>query len=63
MVIEWEPQDRIFVVTVPELHGCVTHGRTYEEAVCQGRDAIEGWVDAARAHGEELPHPREYSLA
>ena len=62
MVIEWEPQGGVFVVTVPELPGCVTHGRTYEEAVRQGRDAIESWVDVARAHGETLPCPREYAL-
>ena len=30
MVIEWEPQGRVFVVTVPELPGCRTHGVTYD---------------------------------
>ena len=33
MVIEWDDRDDIFVVTVPELPGCRTHGKTYEEAV------------------------------
>ena len=33
MVIQWEPQGGVFVVTVPELPGCRTHGATYEEAV------------------------------
>ena len=44
MVIQWEPQGRVYVVTVPELPGCVTHGNTYEEAARQGMDAIDTWV-------------------
>ena len=41
MVLEWDGRGDIFVVTVPELAGCRTHGRTYEEAVRQGyKDAV-----------------------
>ncbi len=41
MIIQWDSRDNIFVVRVPELPGCVTQGETYEEAVQQGKDAIE----------------------
>jgi predicted RNase H-like HicB family nuclease len=58
MNIQYDPVDQIYVVTVPELPGCRTHGRTYEEAVRQGRDAISSWIDDARALGEPLPEPR-----
>lgn len=58
MVIAWSDEDRIFIVTVPELPGCKTHGKTYEEAVRQGQDAIESWLDAARAWGKAIPRPR-----
>jgi predicted RNase H-like HicB family nuclease len=61
MVIEWDPRDDIYVVTVPELEGCRTHGRTYEEAVAQARDAIWSWLDASRAWGLPIPPPRTYS--
>lgn len=60
MVIQWEPTDGIYVVTVPELPGCVTHGGGYEEAVRQGLDAIATWVT-----GEDeasLPPPNIYHL-
>ena len=60
MVIQWEPLDEIYVVTVPELPGCRTHGKTYEEAVAQGQDAIDTWV-----YGENpvtLPKPQFYQL-
>ena len=63
MTVEWDPEERIFVVTVPGLTGCQTHGRTYEEAVRQGRDAIESWVDVAREDGEPIPEPRVYAAA
>ena len=58
MVIEWSDEDRVFIVSVPELPGCKTHGATYEEAVRQGQDAIESWLDAARARGQRIPEPR-----
>ncbi len=57
MVIEWSDEDHMFIVTVPELPGCKTHGATYEEAVQQGRDAVESWLDAARAWGKPIPQP------
>jgi len=63
MVIEWSDEDQVYVVTVPELPGCRTHGRTYEEAVRQGRDAIESWIDAARADGDRIPLPRTHAVA
>jgi predicted RNase H-like HicB family nuclease len=63
MVIEWDAEDSIFVVTVPELPGCHTHGRTYEETVKQGQDAIESWIEAAEANGESIPAPRVATAA
>ncbi len=62
MVIEWSDDDA-YIVTVPELPGCVTHCATYEEAVKQGQDAIESWIDAARACGRPVPEPRRFEVA
>jgi predicted RNase H-like HicB family nuclease len=61
MILEWDPEDEIFVVTVPELPGCRTHGSTREEALKQGRDAIESWIEAARAWNVSVPRPREFA--
>ena len=60
MILEWEPCDRIYIVTVPELSGCRTHGQTREEAVRQGRYAIEGWIDAMRYWGRPIPPPQYF---
>ena len=62
MIIEWEPQGGVFVVMVPELPGCRTHGRTYEEAVKHGQEVIELWIDGARDSGEPIPPPRYFDL-
>lgn len=62
MTIEWEPEGAVFVVTVPELPGCRTHGRTYEEAIAQAQDAIESWIDASREDGGAIPPPRYFDL-
>lgn len=62
MILEWEPKDRIYVVTVPELRGCRTHGETLEEAVRQGQEAIESWIDAMREWGRPVPTPRHFDL-
>ena len=61
MVIEWSDEDDAYVVTVPELPGCMTHGATYAEAVCQGEDAIATWLQTARAWGDPIPPPRVFA--
>lgn len=58
MIIQWSDEDHAYLVTVPELPGCVTHGATYEDAVKQGQDAIESWIEANRVWGRPIPAPR-----
>ena len=58
MISQWSDEDQAYMVTVPELPGCRTHGETYEEAVKQGQDAIESWIMAALADNDPIPAPR-----
>jgi len=53
MVIQWSEEDKAYIVAVPELPGCITHGSNHEEAVSQVRDAIESWIDVSK----DLVHP------
>ncbi|MBE3559557.1 MAG: type II toxin-antitoxin system HicB family antitoxin [Ktedonobacteraceae bacterium] len=62
MLIQWSNEDQVYVVTVPELPGCRTHGETYEEAVKQGQDAIESWLMVAQELGRPIPPPRTLVL-
>ncbi|BCL80046.1 HicB family protein [Ktedonobacteria bacterium brp13] len=58
MNIQWDEDDQIFVVSVPELPGCMTHGRTYEEALQNAKEAIEGWIEVAKNEGWTIPAPK-----
>jgi antitoxin HicB len=44
-----------FVVTVPALPGLVTEGDSLEEAREMAKDAIRGYLESLRKHGEEIP--------
>ena len=34
-----------FVAEVPALPGCLSQGKTYEEAISNIKEAIEGWLE------------------
>ena len=40
---------------VPTLPGCVTYGKTVEEAIEMAKDAIKGYVESLIEDGEEVP--------
>ncbi len=47
-----------YVVTVPALPGLVTEGDSLEEAREMVKDAIRGYLESLRKHGEEIPLER-----
>jgi predicted RNase H-like HicB family nuclease len=42
---------------VPDLPGCITTGKTFEETETNIREAIEGHLLTLREFGEPIPHP------
>jgi len=50
-----QDEDGVFIVTCPALPGCVSQGRTRQEACDQIRDAIELYLQSLREHGEAVP--------
>lgn len=50
-------EDGYWVAECPSLPGCVSQGRTREEAVTNIREAIEGYVLVLKEDG--LPVPQE----
>ena len=61
IIIEWSDEDDAYIVTVPELPGCRTHGATRAEAIAMGEEVIAGWIAAARAQGRPIPPPRLFA--
>lgn len=45
-----------YTVTVPALPGCITEGRTIDEALANAREAISCHVEGLAASGAEVPH-------
>jgi antitoxin HicB len=48
-------EDGVFVATCPALPRCVSQGRTRSEANENIREAIEGYLESLRKHGEPAP--------
>lgn len=44
-----------WVAECPSLPGCVSQGKTKPEAVANIREAIDGWLETAKAHGLSIP--------
>ena len=53
-----------YVISYPELKGCLSSGKTIEEAIANGEDARREWLTAALEDGYPIPEPSskdEYS--
>jgi len=44
-----------YSVAVPDLPGCFSAGDTFDEAVDNARDAIEGHLESLADHGDPIP--------
>lgn len=51
-----------YTVTVPALPGCVSYGRSLEEARDMAADAIRGYLASMRKRKETLPPPTDAVL-
>jgi len=50
-------EDGIFVAECPALPGCVSQGKTRGEAMVNIRDAVQGYLESLKKHGEPIPGP------
>ena len=55
--MQYDPQDKIYVASVPELQGCMAHGETKEEALKENEIAKELWIETAKEDGLPIPEP------
>jgi predicted RNase H-like HicB family nuclease len=63
VVMMYDPEYRGYVVDVPELVGCMSQGKTMDEALTNTKDAIKGWLHVEEKHGRaEIPETREVFL-
>ncbi|HHT9125050.1 MAG TPA: type II toxin-antitoxin system HicB family antitoxin [Candidatus Brocadiia bacterium] len=54
VVIIYDPEYDGYVVDVPELAGCMSQGKTIDEALTNIKDAIKGWLHVEEKHGRAV---------
>ena len=59
IILRPEPEGG-YTVIVPSLPGCITYGKTVEQAHAMAEDAITGYLASVRAAREPMPSP-DYS--
>lgn len=54
-VVIYRGEDGYWIAECPSLPGCISQAKTKTEAVANIREAIEGWIETAQAHGQAVP--------
>lgn len=52
-----QDEDGVFVAEVPSLPGCLSQGRTRQEAVENAKEAIVAYLESLASHDEPIPLP------
>jgi antitoxin HicB len=50
-----QDEDGVFVAQCPSLPGCISQGRSREEALVNIQDAIRGYLESLKKHNEPVP--------
>ena len=59
IMLDPDPDEEGYVLTVPALPGCFTQGETVEEAIERAKEAIQCHIEGLIADGEPVPEERE----
>ncbi len=59
ILLDPDPEEGGYTVTVPSLPGIVTQGETLEEAIAMAKDAIRCHIEGLLADGETVPEEHE----
>ena len=67
MTVQWSDEDQLFLVTIPEFSHLVimpcTHGKTRQQAIDNGEEVIEMYLEAWKIEGESIPQPNTLQIA
>ena len=56
-----EPDGGGFAIEYPDLPGCISDGKTPEEALRNGADAVKAYLSSCVKHGDPIPTVNEAS--
>ncbi len=49
-----------FLISFPDLPGCMSDGESIEETITHGRDAFSAWMSARADQGKPIPKPTRH---
>jgi predicted RNase H-like HicB family nuclease len=58
-VIIYRGEDGYWVAECPSLPGCISQGKTKEEAIANIKEAIQGYIKALKEDGLSVPKERQ----
>jgi len=63
VIITYDSEYDGYVIDVPQLEGCMSQGKTIDEALDNIKDAIKGWLEVEKKHGRlDIVEEREIFL-
>lgn len=57
MIVSWSEDDNCYLVSVPDLPGCMADGETPQKAVENAQVIIAEWIETAQKLGRKIPEP------
>ena len=61
IMIQYDDVDNIYIASVPELQGCMAHGKTPEDALREVSVVLEMFMEEAAEMGRQLPSPKLFA--
>ena len=55
--MKYSTKEKCYIVTVPDLPGCMADGHSPNEAYENAKIAMREWIETVRAAGREIPEP------
>ena len=57
MLLKYSAEEKHYIVSVPDLPGCMADGRTPNEAYENVKIVMRDWMETARVAGRTIPEP------
>ena len=57
VVLKYSQDDKSYIISVPDLPGCMADGQSPNEAYENAKFVIQEWIETAKAKGRPIPKP------
>ena len=57
VVLKYSQDDKCYIISVPDLPGCMAEGESPNEAYENAKIVIREWIETAQAAGRPIPEP------